>query len=138
MAVLQLLSDLLRNLSSNARDCHNTVITLISLVLHSSEVLKMAVKYRSGDHNFNTKLKAICNEITRWVKKEFKSPFEIQSEHVWGVPRLQEMRVGRNICGLLYVTVHVKTKHKSAKIFFELRSYAGADPGGAEGAQAPP
>ena len=92
-ALLQLLSDLLLYLSSRRSDCHNILAASVSLVLYSHHVFAVAVGYRSATHEFNEVLKTVCNKITRWVKKEFRSPFEIQSQDISGGTRLQEMRV---------------------------------------------
>ena len=56
-------------------------------------MLNIAMRVRSADHNFKQALKDVCEEVHQWVKKEFKSPFDIKSQHISGNIHQQEMRV---------------------------------------------
>ena len=94
-ALLRLLSDLLLNLSSSANDCDSILVAIVSMALHSFGMLKLAAGYRSAVHDFNRALKIVCDKITEWIRKEFRSPLEVQSEYFWKGTKLQEMRVGR-------------------------------------------
>lgn len=89
----QLLLVLLANLRSTSKNYQDTLMGSLSLVLYAIEILKTK---RNGSHNSGPELKKVCEQINKWILKQFTSPFEIQSQHFHGKQNLQEMMVCTN------------------------------------------